>query len=93
MTVTHEITVRHEVGLHARPAAKFVTTAAGFAANVEVENLTRGAGPTSAKSILGVLSLGVGQDQAIRLTADGDDAQAAVDALVALIEDNFGEES
>jgi phosphotransferase system HPr (HPr) family protein len=92
MTATHEIVVHHQVGLHARPAARFVTTAAGFDADIEVENLSRGAGPANAKSILGVLSLGVTQDQAIRLTASGADEQAAVDALIALIEDNFGEE-
>jgi phosphotransferase system HPr (HPr) family protein len=66
MTATHEIVVHHQVGLHARPAARFVTTAAGFDADIEVENLSRGAGPTNAKSILGVLSLGVTRDQAIR---------------------------
>jgi len=82
------VTVRHRVGLHARPAALFVQTAQKFHSDIRVRYGDREA---SAKSILGVLALGVGQGAAITIRAEGEDAGAALDALQALIEDNFGE--
>jgi phosphotransferase system HPr (HPr) family protein len=86
------LTVRNPSGLHARPAALFVRTAGGFGARVQVANLTRGKPATDAKSILGVLSLGVSHGHEIELTADGDDAPAALTALKELIEAGLGEQ-
>ncbi len=83
------VTVRHRVGLHARPAALFVQTAQRFQSDIQVRHGDREA---SAKSILGVLALGVGQGAVITIRAEGEDAEAALDALQALIEDNFGED-
>jgi len=84
-----EIKVTNDVGLHARPAAVFVKTAAGFSADVRLQNLTRESPTVNAKSILSVLSAGVEQNHRIRLTADGEDAHEALEALCALIESNF----
>ncbi|HEU4571304.1 MAG TPA: HPr family phosphocarrier protein [Candidatus Limnocylindrales bacterium] len=84
--------VRNPSGLHARPAALFVRTAAGYASAIRVSNLTRGTGPADAKSILTLLTLGVSRDHEIELTAEGDDADAAIAGLRQLIESGVGEE-
>jgi GntR family transcriptional regulator len=80
--------VRHEQGLHARPAAMFVKAASSFASKITVWRDDKQA---DAKSILGVLSLGVYQGTAIRLHASGPDADDAVLALKAMVESNFRE--
>ena len=82
------LTVHHEVGLHARPAAQFVRIAKQFSSDVKV---THGEREANAKSILGVLTLGANQGAVITICAEGDDAEQALAALEALIEDNFGE--
>lgn len=86
----HEVclVVRHDVGLHARPAALFVKTAAKFPCTIHV---TKGDKTVNAKSIISVLSLGVGQDTEITLQAEGERAEEALQALTQLIESNFGE--
>jgi phosphotransferase system HPr (HPr) family protein len=85
--------VRNPSGLHARPAALFVKTAGGFTANVRVTNLTRNAEKTAAaRSLLGVLGLGISSGHQIRISADGDDADAAIATLRALVESGLGEE-
>ena len=66
------------VDLHARPAADFVRTAMGFEAQITVATEEREA---DAKSLLAVLALGAKRGTTLRLTADGEDAGAAVDAL------------
>jgi phosphocarrier protein HPr len=86
-----EIVMRNASGLHARPATLFTEAASGFAANVTVENLTRGKGPVDAKSMLMLLTAGVSRDHKIRLIADGPDEDAAIDALLALVESGLGE--
>ncbi|MDW8318197.1 MAG: HPr family phosphocarrier protein [Anaerolineae bacterium] len=86
------LTVTHPVGLHARPAAKFVQTAARFSCSVRVANLTTGSPAVDAKSILRVLTLGVQQGHRIRVEAEGEGAEEALDALRALVESRFGEE-
>ncbi len=85
------IIVRHPVGLHARPAALFVQAAMRHTSCVQVRNLTAGGDPVDAKSILGVLTLGVMQDHEVQIVADGEDADQALAELKALIEANFGE--
>jgi multiphosphoryl transfer protein len=85
------LVVQNRLGLHARPAAQFVQTAAGFAADIQVRNLTTGRGPVSAKSINGVATLGVRQGHEILVTAGGPEAQPALDALRALAAAGFGE--
>jgi phosphocarrier protein HPr len=81
------LTVHHEVGLHARPAAMFVRTAKQFGSAIKV---THGERKANAKSILSVLTLGVDQGAVITLYAEGEDADQALEALEALVEDNFG---
>jgi phosphocarrier protein FPr len=86
------IRVHNSLGLHARPAARFVKTAGGFAkTDIRVKNLTTGQGPVSAKSINAVMALGVLQGHEILISASGLDAQAALDAIKGLADDNFGD--
>ena len=81
-------TVEHEKGLHARPASVFVRTASEFAADVRVAK-PGGDGEADAKSSIGVISLGVGPGDTIRIAAEGADADEAVDRLVSLVENDF----
>ena len=85
------ITVRHKVGLHARPAAVFAKTAQGFQADITVRNVTRDTDPVNAKSVINIFRAAVSKDHTVHLTASGDDEQEALTALVGLIEDNFGD--
>lgn len=84
-----EVTIRHKVGLHARPAALFVQTASKFKSNLKV---LKGEREVNAKSILSVLTLGAGQGAVIKLIAEGEDEEQAIEALRLLVEGNFGEE-
>jgi len=90
-TVEATVTVTHEVGLHARPAATFVKTAKEFDADIEVVNVSRGANPADAKSLIQIFKAAVARDHEIRIMARGSDAEKAVSTLVNLIETNFGE--
>jgi phosphotransferase system HPr (HPr) family protein len=85
------IKVNHKVGLHARPAAMFVQTAAKFSSRIKVKNLTTNGNFVDAKSIIMVLTLGVMKDHEVVIQTEGADADAALGALRALIENNFGE--
>ncbi len=86
------LTVQHQAGLHARPAALFVRTAAGFEASIRVRNLTRGDDrEVDAKSIVGMMTLGVEQGHEILIIAEGSDDNQAIAALRGLIDGNFGE--
>ena len=78
-------------GLHARPASMFVQAVGGYDAVVDVTNLTTGHGPVTAKSLIGLLSLGAKQGHRIRLDGKGPDAATAVGALRRLLADGFGE--
>ena len=80
---TKEVTVNNEVGLHARPATYFIQKANEFKSGIWVEKEER---RVNAKSLLGVLSLGIVKGTTITLIADGSDENAAVDALSELIE-------
>lgn len=83
--------VRNAHGLHARPAARFIQTAGRFAAEISVENLTKRRGAVSAKSLSAVASLEIVRDDEVRVTARGEEARPALDALAALARENFGE--
>lgn len=80
---TREITVKNEVGLHARPATYFIQKANEFKSGIWVEKEER---RVNAKSLLGVLGLGIMKDTTVTLIADGSDETEAVDALAELIE-------
>ena len=80
---TREITLKNEVGLHARPATYFIQKANEFKSGIWVDKEER---RVNAKSLLGVLSLGIMKDTTVTLIADGSDEKEAVDALAELIE-------
>ncbi len=82
------VVVRHEVGLHARPAAMFVQTAKRFKSEVHVSKDDR---EVDAKSILSILTLGANQGAVLIIKANGEDEKEAVNALQELVETNFGE--
>ncbi len=86
-----DIVVTHEAGLHLRPAALFVQTAAAFQADVRVRNNAQESGFKNAKSALEVMMLGVNQGDSITLQADGVDEEQAIEALKTLIEGNFSQ--
>ncbi|MDP9302540.1 MAG: phosphoenolpyruvate--protein phosphotransferase, partial [Actinomycetota bacterium] len=80
-------------GLHARPAARLVQTAGAFDAEVRVENVTAGRGPVSARSLNAVATLGVTVGQRIEVVARGPQATLAIDAIRALADRRFDEDT
>lgn len=84
-----EVIVQNKVGLHARPATFFIQKANEYKATIWVEKDER---RVNAKSLLGVLSLGIVGGTTIKIFADGPDEQEAVDGLTALVETGFNEE-
>ena len=80
--------VNNQVGLHARPATFFIQKANEFKCSIWVEREER---KVNAKSLLGVLSLGIVKGTEINLIADGSDEEEAVEALVKLISSDFAE--
>ena len=83
-----DVVVQNQVGLHARPATFFIQKANEFKSSVWVEKEER---RVNAKSLLGVLSLGIVGGTTIRIIADGVDEQDAVDSLVKLVDSAFAE--
>lgn len=84
-----DLIIKHEVGLHARPAAIFVQTAAEYSSDIEITHQDK---TVNAKSILAVLTLGVHKDAKVTLKAEGPDAEEALKVLEELVNANFGEE-
>jgi multiphosphoryl transfer protein len=85
------ITVANRLGLHARPAARFVQTVGQYDATVTAENVTVPAGPASARSLNGVATLGVQQGHEVLIKASGPQAAQVLAALRDLAEEDFGE--
>ena len=83
-----EVLVQNQVGLHARPATFFIQKANEFKSSTWVEKEER---RVNAKSLLGVLSLGIVGGTNIRIIADGSDEEEAVNSLVELVESGFAE--
>lgn len=79
----------NKLGLHARAAARFVTLASQFDSRIE---LARGRQRVNGKSIMGVMMLAAGPGVQLEITAEGADAEQAVQSLAALVEACFGEE-
>jgi phosphocarrier protein len=84
------VTVKNQLGLHARAAARFVHLATRFTSQIRVG---RDARVMDGKSIMGILLLAAARGTALTISADGDDEGDAVQALVRLVESGFGEES
>ena len=86
--VKQELVLNNSVGLHARPATFFIPKANEYNSSIWVEKKDR---RVNAKSLLGVLSLGVAPGDTVLLSADGEDEDAAVAGLLDLVNNNFGE--
>jgi phosphoenolpyruvate-protein phosphotransferase/dihydroxyacetone kinase phosphotransfer subunit len=85
------ITITNRLGLHARPAARFVQTVGRFDATVTAENITAPAGPASARSLNGVATLGLQHGHEVLIRASGPQAAEVLDALGDLAERDFDE--
>ena len=84
------LTIAHPAGLHMRPAALFVRTAARFSSQLRARNLSRENGPeVDAKSIIGIMQMAVSQGDQLLIRAWGADAAEAIAALTALVDSNF----
>lgn len=83
------VTILNEQGLHARPASIFVKTASKFKSTVSI---VHGTGIANAKSIINIMSLGLKKNEEIKIVTEGIDEKEAMDALLSLIENKFGEE-
>ncbi len=86
--ISRDITIQNNVGLHARPATFFIRKANTYQSSIWVEKEDR---RVNAKSLLGVLSLGITKGMTITLIADGSDEQSALDGICELIDTGFGE--
>lgn len=84
--INTDFKIMHEDGLSARPAALFVQVASKFDSRIWVEIDSK---KVNAKSIMGIMSLGVGQDDEITIIIEGDDEENALKALTELIDSNF----
>lgn len=82
------VVIKNETGLHARPAGMFVKKASEFTSAIEVKCKGK---VVNAKSIMGIMSLGLGKGEEITISAIGADEEAAIDALSELVESGFGE--
>lgn len=86
--IKHTLTIANKLGLHARASAKLTKLAGSYDCEVW---MSRGGRRVNAKSIMGVMMLAAGMGSQVVLETDGPQEEAAMDALVALIEDKFGE--
>lgn len=86
--VERTVTVSNRQGLHARPASEFVKVASRFESEIHVEKDEL---EVNGKSIMGVMMLAAEPGTTLAIRADGDDSREAVEALVELVEDGFGE--
>lgn len=86
--ITKEVVINNQVGLHARPATFFIQKANEFKSSIWIEKDER---RVNAKSLLGVLSLGIVKGTAINIIADGSDENEAIKTLSELIDSDFSE--
>lgn len=86
--IQDQVTIINKLGLHARASAKLTKLAGSYPCHVF---LTRGERRVNAKSIMGVMMLAAGLGSDVQVETDGDQEQEAMDALLALINDKFGE--
>ena len=86
--IRRTVTISNKLGLHARASAKLTKLAGGFQSEVF---MTRSGRRVNAKSIMGVMMLAAGLGSQVEVETEGPDEQQAIDAIVALIDDKFGE--
>ena len=89
MKSTREVEVINKLGMHARPASMFVKTAMQFSSTITVQ---KGDETVDGKSIMGLMTFAATQGTKINITAEGEDAEATLDALEQLFKDKFNEE-
>ena len=87
--ISRDFTISNKLGLHARPSAQLTQTASRFASDIHI---TRSGRRVNAKSIMGVMMLAAGQGSTVTVDAEGEDAEAALQAIGQLIADGFGED-
>ena len=90
MMIVREVTVTNRAGIHTRPASMIVRTASRFASDFYIQ---KDSYEINGKSIIGVMTLAAEQGSNIKLIFDGDDEEAAAEAIVNLFEEGFGEVS
>ena len=86
--ISETVVIQNKVGLHSRPATSFIQKANEYKCSVWIEKNER---RVNAKSLLGVLSLGVLQGTEISIIADGPDEREAIDAMVSLVHSDFSD--
>ena len=86
--VKKEVTITNNIGLHARPATFFIQRANSYKSSIWIEKDDR---KVNAKSLLGVLSMGIAKGMTVTLVADGQDESRAIDGLVELVQTGFAE--
>jgi phosphocarrier protein HPr len=86
--IKRTITISNKLGLHARASAKLTKLAGSFKSEI---HMSRSGRRVNAKSIMGVMMLAAGMGAEVEIETDGPDEQAAMDGLLALIQDRFGE--
>lgn len=87
--ISREVTVRNKLGLHARPASEFAQTAQQFESEITV---SKAGHASDGKSVIGLLMLAAGEGTTLNITAHGADAEEAMTALTALIDNQFEKE-
>lgn len=87
---TKQTTIVNKTGLHARPAAEFTRAATKYLSDIKIVNLDRNK-EGDAKSIISVMTMLLSKGTNVEIRAEGDDEQVAVDTLVQMIEEGFGE--
>lgn len=87
--LSQELEIKNLRGLHARAAAAFVKTAENFDAEIEVERLGQ---QVSGRSIMGLMMLAAAKGTTIKVSVSGNQAQAAMEAIAALVNNKFGED-
>ncbi len=91
-TASRDIVIRNKLGLHARPAMQFVDLANQFKSDVKVLSFGEEGGEADGKSVMQMIILAAVEGTPLKIVAEGEDADQAVEKLVKLIEDKFGEE-
>ena len=86
---TQDVTIKNRAGIHARPAALIVQTANEFDCDIFLEKDNNS---INAKSIMGIITLGAGYNSIVNVKTEGDDEEAALEAIVKLFENRFEEE-
>jgi len=86
--IKHKITIINHLGLHARAAAKLVSTASGFSSSISI---SANGHSVDAKSIMGIMMLAATCETVVEITANGEDEAAAINAIEALFNNYFGE--